>query len=159
VSVYVRLRVDSEAFAIPVGHVLEVAELGEVAVVPRARPEMLGVRNVRGQILPVIDLALLLGIPRTTVPGRLVVAEDGARRAAFAVDQVSGVGELGDPTEETVSDLLAGAILADGSLIGVIDMPRVFASLQGPSSLPGPNLPPGPDSPAGPDSPLGRTSE
>jgi chemotaxis signal transduction protein len=104
---------------------------------------------VRGQILPVIDLALLLGIPRTTVPGRLVVAEDGARRAAFAIDQVSGVGELGDPTEETVSDLLAGAILADGSLIGVIDMPRVFASLQGPSSLPGPSLPPGPDSPAG----------
>jgi chemotaxis signal transduction protein len=159
VSVYVRLRVDSEAFAIPVGHVLEVAELGEVAVVPRARPEMLGVRNVRGQILPVIDLALLLGIPQTTVPGRLVVAEDGARRAAFAVDQVSGVGELADPTEETVSDLLAGAILADGSLIGVINMPRVFASLQGPSSLPGPNLPPGPDSPAGPDSPPGRTSE
>jgi chemotaxis protein histidine kinase CheA len=156
VTVYVRLRVDSEAFAIPVGHVLEVAELGKVAVVPRARPEMLGVRNVRGQILPVIDLALLLGgIPRTAVPGRLVVAEDGARRAAFAVDQVNGVGELGDPTEETVSDLLAGAILADGSLIGVIDMPRVFAALQGPSSLQRPDLPAGPDPPAEPGSPPG----
>ena len=129
-SVYVRLRIDPEAFAIPVGYVLEVAELGEVAAVPRARPELLGVWNIRGQILPVIDLALLLGISRTTVPGRLIVAEDGARRAGFAVEQVSGVGELGDPTEETMSDLLAGAMVADDGLIGVIDMPRVFDSLQ-----------------------------
>jgi purine-binding chemotaxis protein CheW len=131
VSVYVRLRVDSEALAMPVEHVLEVAELGEVAAVPGARPEMLGVRNVRGQILPVIDLALLLGIPRTIAPGRLVVAADGDRRAAFAIEQVSGIGELAEPTEETASDLLAGATLADGDLIGVIDVPRVFDSLQG----------------------------
>jgi purine-binding chemotaxis protein CheW len=137
VSVYVRLRVSSEAFAMPVEHVLEVAELGEVAPVPRTRPEMLGVRNVRGQILPVVDLALLLGIPGTAPPGRLLVAEDGVRRAGFAIEQVSGVGELGDPTEETASDLLAGAIFTDGDLIGVIDVPRIFDLLQGSAALPG----------------------
>lgn len=134
-SVYVLLRIGSEAFAMPVGHVLEVAVLDEVAVVPGARPEMLGVRKVRGQILPVVDLALLLGIPRTAVPRRLVVAEDGDRRACFAVEQVSGVSELGDPTEETVSDLLAGAMLADGGLVGVIDVPQVCDLLQGAPSL------------------------
>jgi len=131
VSVYVRLRVASEALAMPVEHVIEVDELGQVVTVPRTRPEMLGVRNLRGQILPVVDLALMLGIQRTTPPGRLLVAEDGGRRAGFAIEQVSGVGELGDPTEETVSGLLVGAALADGDLIGVIDVPRVFDSLQG----------------------------
>lgn len=142
-SVYVRLTVSSEAFAIPVEHVLQVTELGEVAAVPRTRPEMLGVRNVRGQILPVVDLALLLGIPRTAPPGRLLVAEDGVRRAGFAIEQVSGVGELGSPSEETVSDLLAGAIFADGDLIGVIDVPRIFDLLQGSGPLPGPGALPG----------------
>ena len=136
-NVYVRLRVSSEAFAMPVKHVLEVAELGVVAPVPRTRPEMLGVRNVRGLILPVVDLALLLGIPGTAPPDRLLVAEDGVRRAGFAIEQVSGVGELGDPTEETVSDLLAGAIFAEGDLIGVIDVPRIFDVLQGSGALPG----------------------
>ena len=60
--VYVRLRVAAETYAMPVEHVLEVAEIGLVRAVPRARPEMLGVWNLRGQILPVVDLAQLLGI-------------------------------------------------------------------------------------------------
>ena len=114
----------------PVEHVLEVADLGQVRAVPGARPELLGVRNLRGRILPVVDLALLLEIPRTAPPGRLLVAEAGGRRAGFAIDEVSGVGELPDPAEETESDLLVGALIGEGDLIGVIDLPRVFDSLE-----------------------------
>jgi len=44
---------------------------------------------------------------------------------------VTWVGELPDPAEETESDLLLGATLADGGLVGVIDVPRVFDSLDG----------------------------
>jgi purine-binding chemotaxis protein CheW len=131
VSVHVRLRVVSEAYAIPVKYVLEVAAPGDMAAVPRSRPEMLGVRNLRGQILPVFDLALLLGVPRTAPPSRLLVVEAGGRQAGFAVDDVSGVGELGDPTEETESALLEGAALAGGDLVGVIDVRRVYDSLDG----------------------------
>jgi len=126
----VRLRVGAEAYAVPVEHVLEVTGLGEVAAVPGARPELLGVRNLRGQILPVADLARLLGTGRPAAATRLLVAESAGRRAGFAVDEVSGVGELAEPAEETESGLLAGAVLAGGDLIGVIDMPRVFDALQ-----------------------------
>ena len=129
-SVQVRLRVASEAYAMPVEYVLEVAELGQVRPVPGARPELLGVRNLRGRILPVVDLALLLGIPRTAPPARLLVAEAGGRRAGFAIDKVSGVGELADPAEETESGLLAGAVIGEGALIGVIDVPRVLDALE-----------------------------
>jgi chemotaxis signal transduction protein len=92
---------------------------------------MLGVRNVRGQILPVADLAPLLGLARAVPPGRLLLAEVGGRQAAFAVDEVSGVSELPELAEETQSDLLVGAAFADGELTGVIDMPRVFDALEG----------------------------
>jgi chemotaxis signal transduction protein len=131
VNVYVRLRIASESFAISVEHVLQVAHLDQVTVVPGAPPAMLGVWNLRGQILPVVDLAHMLRIPRPVSPSRLLVAEAGDQQAAFAIDDVSGVGELADPTEETESDLLAGATLADGDLIGVIDVTRVFDSLAG----------------------------
>jgi chemotaxis signal transduction protein len=130
VSVHVRLRVASEAYAVPVQQVLEVADLGRVRAVPRARPEVVGVRNLRGQILPVIDLALLFGLVRTGPPGRLLVAEAGGRQAGFAVDEVSGIGQLGDPAEETESGLLLGAALSDGDLIGVIDVVRIFDLLE-----------------------------
>ena len=128
-SVQVRMRVASETYAMPVEHVLEVADLGQVRAVPGARPELLGVRNLRGRILPVVDLALLLQIPRTAPPGRLLVAEAGGRRAGFAIDEVSEVGELPDPAEETESGLLVGALFGEGDLIGVIDVPRVFDAL------------------------------
>jgi purine-binding chemotaxis protein CheW len=131
VRVYVRLRIASETYAMPVEHVLEVAGIGQVRAVPRARPELLGVLNRRGRILPVVDLARLLGITQTAPPARVLIAESRGHQACFAIDDVSEVGELEDPAEETESDLLAGATLADGDLIGVIDVPRAFDSLEG----------------------------
>ena len=130
-STYAQLRLAAEAYAVPIGNVVEIAILGDLTTVPGARPEILGVRNLRGQILPVVDLALLLGINAITRPDRLLVAEAGGRHAGFAVDAVSEVGELPDPTEETESDLLTGATLVGGDFIGIIDVTRVFDSLEG----------------------------
>lgn len=115
----------------PVEYVREVSELGQVEAVPGARPGMLGVRNLRGQILPVVDLATMLGLAAAAPPGRLLVAEAGGRRAGFAIDEVSEVGQLPDPAEKAGSDLLVGAALAGGELTGVIDVPRVFDALDG----------------------------
>jgi purine-binding chemotaxis protein CheW len=122
--------VAAEAYAMPVEHVLEVGALGQVTAVPGARRELLGIKNRRGQILPVFDLALLLGIRRTAPPARLLVAEAEGHRVGFAIDAVSGVGELPDATEDTESDLLAGAALSGNDLIGLIDVSRVFHSLE-----------------------------
>jgi chemotaxis signal transduction protein len=132
VSVYVRLRLAAEAYAIPVEHVVEVAAIGRVAAIPGARPEVLGVRNLRGRILPVVDLARILGVPRSAPALRLLVSEVAGRQAGLAVDEVSDVGELGDPTEETESGLLLGATLVAGDLVGVVDLPGVFDSLEHP---------------------------
>jgi purine-binding chemotaxis protein CheW len=129
VSVYLRLRVASETYAMPVQDVVEVADLGQLRVVPGARPELLGVRSIRGHILPVVDLALLLGIRRST-PQRLLVAEVAGQRACFAVDEVTEVAEMSAPTEETDSDLLAGAALAGGDLVGIIDVAKIFRALE-----------------------------
>ena len=96
-SVYVRLLLAAEAYAIPVEHVREVADLGAVTPVPGSGPEVLGVRNLRGRILPVLDLGFLLGVPRAAPPGRLLVAEAGDREAGFAINEVTWVGELPDP--------------------------------------------------------------
>lgn len=129
-TVYVRVRVASETYALPVEHVLEVARLGEVTAVPGARPEVIGLLSLRGRVLPVVDLARLLRISRREPPGQLLVAEWGGVRAGFAIDGVSEVGELPEPTAQTESDLLTGAVLTGGELIGVIDVPAVFARMR-----------------------------
>ena len=142
-SSYVRMKVAAEAYAMPVEHVLEAAGLGRVRAVPGARRELLGIRTLRGQILPVVDLARLLGVHRTSAPTRLLVAEARGFRVGFAIDEVNGIadlgdltepgetGELGKPAEGAESGLLAGATLSDGELVGVLNVPRVFDSLDG----------------------------
>jgi chemotaxis signal transduction protein len=128
-DVHVRLRVGGESYAFAVEHVLEVAELGEIAPVPGTQGDVLGVRNLRGEVLPVFDLAAVFGIGRTGVAQRLLIVEHDGRRAGFAIDEVVDVGELPDPAQETESKFLRGASLDAGELVGVVDVARLFASL------------------------------
>jgi chemotaxis signal transduction protein len=139
--------VAAEIYALPVQNALEVADLGPVTPVPGARPELVGIANMRGQILPVMDLAELLGIARegqrtatpepqqgtspTAPPGRVLVAEAAGLRVGFTVDEVHGVAEFAGPSAEARSGVLAGTVLSDGQLIGFIDVPRLFGLFDG----------------------------
>jgi purine-binding chemotaxis protein CheW len=139
-TTYARIATAGEAYAIPVMNVLEIVDLGLLTLVPGARGEILGIRSLHGQILPVIGLAQVLGTAdlagRRGTPGpgaapSLLVAEAAGIRAGFAIDQVVDVGELPDQTEETESEFLVGTMLHDGELIGVIDVAAIFAWLSG----------------------------
>ena len=124
-----RVLVADEHYALPVADVLEVAELGDVTPVPGAGPAVLGIRNLRGQVLPVVDLATIFEV----APGkaeRIVIAERDGLRAGLAVDAVAGVEQLPEATEEVGSGHLVGAALADGALVGVIDVESVLAAVQ-----------------------------
>jgi chemotaxis signal transduction protein len=127
---YVRLRVGEESYALPVEHVLEVAELGEVTPVPGAQRAVLGVRNLRGQILPIVDLATVFAIRGSGNPQRVLVAEAKGQRAGFAIDDVSDIEQLPSSVDEAESDLLQGAVLTNDELVGVVDVERLFDLLE-----------------------------
>jgi purine-binding chemotaxis protein CheW len=130
-QVHIRVRAGGEHYALPVEHVLEAAELGEVTPVPGAAAEILGVRNLRGGVLPVIDLAALLGLSGGADPERILVAESGERLAGLAVESIVAVGELPGGGEATDSAYLSAAVLVEGELVGVVDLPAAFAALGG----------------------------
>ena len=128
-GVHVRVRAGGERYALPVDEVSEVGELGEVTPLPGSAPEVLGLRNLRGQVVPVVDLAAMLGVGGRAAPTRVVIAESGGRRAGLAVEGVDGVDELPDPSEESDSPLLAGAVLIDGELVGILYASALFDAL------------------------------
>ena len=128
-GLYVRVRVGAETYALSVEHVLEVSDLGEVAAVPGAPASALGVRNLRGQVLPVFDLASVLGLSSQSPPARLLVAEGPEHVVGLAIDDVTDVGPLPTERQEADSELLSGSTLEDGVLVGVIDVPRLFEVL------------------------------
>jgi chemotaxis signal transduction protein len=108
-----------------------VAELGEVTPLPGASAAILGVRNLRGQVVPVVDLANVLGLPGAPAPARIVIVEDAARKAGLAVDAIVGVEPLPGASEEVDSPHLAGAALCEGALVGVLDVASVLDALEG----------------------------
>jgi purine-binding chemotaxis protein CheW len=129
-GVFVRVRAGGEHYALPVERVLEVGALGEVTPVPSAPPAVIGVRNLRGQIIPVLDLAELFGLDAAIERSSVVVTDVGGR-TGLAVESVDDVGELPAPTESTDAKHLTGAALVDGVLVGLVDLDSAVASLAG----------------------------
>jgi purine-binding chemotaxis protein CheW len=129
-NVHVRVLVGAESYALPIGNVREIAVLGDFASLPGAPADVLGVLNLHGRVLPIIELSGVLGVPCKDRPSRIVIAEDGGRTAGLAVHSVSGVGVLPATSEEVASPHLQGAALVDGVLVGTIDVAAVLDSVQ-----------------------------
>lgn len=89
--------VGAERYALELRWVREVVSLGFVTVVPTAPPELAGVYNLHGTILPVLDVGALLGGP-AGLPARqgdsaLVIEVEGVA-CALRIDQVDQVASL-----------------------------------------------------------------
>lgn len=130
-ATHVRVRLGEEHYALPVDEVTEVSELPARTPVPGAPGTVLGVASLRGQVLPVADLAAILGVARSERPGRMVVAQVGGRRAGLAVDAVTDVGALPAASEPAGGRHLTGAALVEGDLVGLLAVESVLEAIGG----------------------------
>ena len=128
-GVHVRVQIGRETYAFPVENVLEVAELDGLTPVPGTRAGVLGVRNFHGQVLPVFDLARVLGLSQGELAPRLIVVDHGGCLAGFAVDEVTDVAPITGRLEAAESAYLTHAVLEDGGLVGLVDVDGVFEAL------------------------------
>ena len=124
---HVRIRVGDEQYALPVESVLEVAELEHLTPVPGGPAAVLGVCNLHGAVLPVVDVAALVGAGASQ-PRRLVLTEGSARRACLAVEEVLEVGLLAEPGPGPGAPHLSGAALVDGEAVGIVDVDSLLAA-------------------------------
>jgi purine-binding chemotaxis protein CheW len=97
---YLTFRLDSETFAIDISKVREVLDFTTVTKVPQTPDFMLGVINLRGNVVPVVDMRLKFGMSRTetTVNTCIIIVEielDGETAVLGALaDSVQEVLEL-----------------------------------------------------------------
>ena len=105
---YVGLRLGEQRYAFPIQSVREIVVLGAVTPVPRTAEYVAGVANLRGTIIPVIDLRRLFGLPAEAAPRRTVVLAVGDRTMGCSVDAVDQVVRLADeavqPAPKTLAD-------------------------------------------------------
>jgi len=104
-ALYLTFQLGDEVFALDVSQVREVLDLTTITKVPRAPEFMRGVINVRGSVVPVVDMRIKFGLSKVddTPNTRIIVMElllDG---------EMSTLGALADSVHEVV-ELEAGQI-------------------------------------------------
>jgi len=125
------VSVGGERYTLAVENVLEVTRAQAVTPVPGAPSTILGVQNLRGQLLPVLDLGALLGhAPRTDAPCSVVV-ERPPIRVGFAVDAALELLDGGTRLPMPGSRLVPDAALVDGAPLGRIDVDAILSDVTG----------------------------
>jgi len=139
---YLTFKLDEEVFAIDVAQVREVLDLTPITKVPRSPEFMRGVINVRGSVVPVVDLRLKFGMSETetTLDTRIVVMEvslDSEITILGAIaDSVHEVLELDPEHIERAprigsrwrTEFIKGIGKRDEQFIIILDIDRIFST-------------------------------
>jgi len=139
---YLTCKLGEESFAIDISKVREVLDFTTVTHVPRMPEFMSGVINLRGAVVPVVDLRLKLGMPKTalTVNTCVIITEvtvDHETTVLGAItDSVQEVIELDGEQVEAAprigtrlkADFIAGMGKHNNGFVIVLDLDKVFSA-------------------------------
>jgi purine-binding chemotaxis protein CheW len=136
VTQVVVFQLGDELYGADIAVVREVSPLQRVTRVPRTPRYIEGVTNLRGRVIPVVDLRRRLGLPATphTKSTRIAVAELDGGQVGMIVDAVQEVLRVPSSCIEPPTQLLAkveseyvlGVAKVDGRLIILLDLARVL---------------------------------
>jgi purine-binding chemotaxis protein CheW len=90
----VTFLLDGRAVGCAVEHVEEVVHDPRMHPLPAAPAHLLGVLRLRGELLPVLDIAPALALPALGHAGAAVIIDDGRRRFGIAATDVGAIAEV-----------------------------------------------------------------
>lgn len=130
---FLACRLGDETYGVDILRVQEIREVSDVTRVPHVAPFVRGVINLRGAIVPIVDLGLMFGFPEPLpLAGASAVVLDVERRlVGLVVSSVSDVISFTDEEITATPELGTRAIAAAIAGIGV----RKKAQGDGPSSV------------------------
>lgn len=117
----VEFSIGKNKFGINVIKVKEIINPVEVTQIPHAHPNVEGIIELRGEVLPVVDVAAALGFPKSENPSqdKFIVAEFNKQKVVFHVQTVTQIHRISWNEIEKPSEMYQGA---DSQVIGVIKL-------------------------------------
>jgi purine-binding chemotaxis protein CheW len=132
----IAFKLHDQQFCVKTTTIREIRGWGPAMPVPQAPREVMGVMNLRGSVIPIINLATKLGMPATepTERSAIVVAEVQDTAMGLLVDSVSDiltvstdslqpVPEMGSLANSSFSD---GIIVQQSGMICFLNLERMF---------------------------------
>jgi purine-binding chemotaxis protein CheW len=136
---FVNFRLRDEEYGVDIGSVREITRVVDISHIPESPSFIKGVTNLRGQIIPVVDLAKQFGLaPQEKLPesARIVVTEVKGQTVGMIVDEVPEVIKIPEeniePTPELIQtgirkDYIKGVGKLENRLIVLLDLEKVLA--------------------------------
>ncbi len=84
-------NIGEDTYAIPVDVLTEIIIPQKIFPVPTTPSHVLGVINLRGNIVPIVDIRPALSLPQQSGSGQIVIVKHGAMMLGIVVDNVSAV--------------------------------------------------------------------
>lgn len=139
---FVSLTAGGQAFCVEIAHVREIRRWSDVTALPHAAPAVLGVINLRGAVIPIVDLSLCLGLGPSRGHARNVVIVASVNKRTFGI-LVSSVSEIlsirrdevqENPTQkkENESNYITGLLtIGEGEMLRILDLTELVVQGQG----------------------------
>lgn len=135
-SLHVAFRVGTAEYVLPAAQVLHLESFETATHVPGAPAYVAGLVQVRGRVVPVVDLRKRFGLPPTdhALAHRVVVVQLGARVAGLLVDSAREVVHLDEASFQDAPELIKqqahgfvkGVVTVGGRLFLIVDVPRLI---------------------------------
>ncbi|HET9581183.1 MAG TPA: chemotaxis protein CheW [Usitatibacter sp.] len=133
---FLTCRLGEETYGIDILKVQEIREIDRVTRVPHVARNVRGVINLRGEIVPIVDLALMFGFPQALdlAEASAIVLNVDQRLVGLAVSSVSDVVGLADeeilpPPElgdRAIAQVICGIGTRDGTSLLLLDVDRLI---------------------------------
>lgn len=132
----ISFRIGSQEFCVDIMDVREIRGWTPATALPQAPAFVRGVINLRGAVLPIVDLGARLGLGAADPTARhvIIVAQVGPQIVGLLVDAVSDILTVSDdmiqPTPDVASDMVRnfvrGLLAIDGRMVSFISLDRVL---------------------------------
>ncbi|MEE9277899.1 MAG: chemotaxis protein CheW, partial [Dehalococcoidia bacterium] len=118
------MRLASEDYGVEITHVREIIRIQNITEVPQAPAYVEGIINLRGAVIPVVDLRKRFGleIAEESAETRIVVVDVREHTVGLIVDGVTEVITVPASSVEPVGNLAAASITSD--LRGIVNLPE-----------------------------------
>jgi purine-binding chemotaxis protein CheW len=137
---FVSFRVGAQEFCIDIMSVREIRGWAPATSIPHAPHYVRGVINLRGAVLPIVDLAARLGLPSVEPTARhvIIVTQIGERIAGVLVDAVSdiltteerSIQDTPDVASSRARSFLRGVLALDGRMISIITVENILPAAE-----------------------------
>lgn len=140
----VEFEVANNKFGINVIKVKEIIQPIPVTFIPHAHPHVEGIIQLRGEVLPVVDMLKVLGIPteNRNPQQKYIVAEFNKQRVVFHVDNVTQIHRISWDQIEKPSDMyqggtsqVIGVIKQNDEMILLLDFEKIMVDINPDSSI------------------------